>query len=284
MAKERFTYAGFAAFLFLGGFLPALALAAEPNSSAAQPTQATSTEKNLELLDLETRKKILQNVFDMSLSELKNIREKLEKLQLDDPWKEPRENLLKQIPEFESFYKVQTEKLNAENAGIEDIKAQAKEIKTWRQETFSPFLKQASNLLLIFEEESILKTARARLDKISGDITKLEKQSFPKIEPLKTMLSQAQGRLMLAEELHSNAKNLLLKALTIPKTEEEIVATSTPQDLAAAESSAPISAAEEKKPAEKEMEIQDLIQDLIKNSFEDLKATYEIFIKMNKSL
>lgn len=253
-----------------------LAQAAEPQAGE----QTTSTAKNLESLDLEARKKVLENVFNISQTELKTIKEKLEKLELGDDWKEPRENLLKRIPEFEAFYKTQAEKLAAENLTLDDIKNQAKEIKTWRQETFSPFLKESSSMLLIFEEEALLKIAHSRLDKISEDISKLEKQSFPKIESLKTMFSQAKDALSISEELHSNAKNLLYKALTISKSENE-TATTTEEELSPA-LEAPALQEGAEKPGEKKIEIQDLIQDLIKKSFEELKSTYETFIKMSK--
>ncbi|MBI5401311.1 hypothetical protein HZB05_00565 [Candidatus Wolfebacteria bacterium] len=232
---------------------------------------ALAKEKNTEKsLDLDARKNILNKIIDTAQSEINGLKEKLNDFDLNEDWQKIRNEFLNNLSDLQSYYQTLEEKISGEIT-IEDVKIMAKELKNWREKNYTFELKKITNMILIFETENILKIAGGRMDKISADVKKLAKQNIIKTDVLKIYLSQAEKHLENAEGYKKDAKDLYFKTMNnIFGITEQQEATSTEKET--------IIKKEDVK------EIQDSIRNLIKESITELRATYDIFFKMNDKI
>ena len=230
-------------------------------------TALAKGEKTEESLDLETRKKILTKIIDTAQSEINGLKEKLNSFDVNEDWQKIRDEFLNNLSNLQSYYQTLEEKFSGEIT-IEDIKIMAKELKDRREKNYTSELKKITNMILIFETEDILKIVNGRMNKISADVKKLAKQNLIKTDVLKIYLSQAEKHLKNAEGYKKDAKDLYFKTIDgILGITEQQEATSTEKETIIKK--------------EDMTEIQDSIRNLIKESIMELRATYDIFFKMN---
>jgi len=216
---------------------------------------------------LESKKESLADALTASYDELNELKNEIESIKVNEPWDKIKTNLLNQADKIKDYYDSSSEKLSSENIDQDSIKNLAKELKYFREGVFNEYYKNSINFILIFEEADLLKIADSRLDKISSDLARLEKQSISKIKVLKTLYNEAEKHLKLAHDLNDNAKTIFYNYLN-PVESDEINPETTSQQT-------------------KENQISDpqaLIRNLSHKSLGELKTTYDIFVKMSKTL
>lgn len=222
-----------------------------------------STEK-LELADLETRKSLLQEILQSSLLEINNLKDILNKIEVNtEDWQSIKDNYLRTLNEFEDYYKNLENKLSDEAIAVKETKTIAAELKDWREQIYSPQLKSIMNMALIFQNEKLLKTVFSRLEKISADIKKLNKQNLIKTDVLIKSFNQAENLLKEAQTKNEKAKILFLEAILITENKNQ-------------ETKNPVN-----EPEKKELDRQEAVRETIKESLKNIKAAYEIFFQMN---
>lgn len=226
--------------------------------------KAFAQEEKNNPIDLETRIKILNNVIDTAQTETESLKTKLNSLNLTEQWLDIKNEFIKDIDELKTYYSEFKTKINEKDLTLDNVKILAKELKEQREQNYTSELKKITNMILIFEDENLLKIVRSRLDKISADIKKLDRQNIIKTNTLKTQLNQANKLYKNAEKLKEDAKNLFSKAVdqTIAVEKE-------------------IDSEQKTKPQE---EIQNSVRGLITESIKEIKAIYDTFFQMNEKM
>lgn len=273
-------------FIFTLAIIPSFFKTQSAKAGVIDTVLAKDTSNLPAVLDLETRKKILNKVFETTQSEINGLEKKLNDLNLSDNLEKINESFLNDLSGFKSYNKSLSEKANSDEISLEEIKSMAKEIKDWRETTYTPKLKEITNMTFIFDEENLLKIAQERIEKISGDIKKLSRQNYINTEKLKTLLSKAEKALQAAKDNQNEAKNLFLKSFeSLVKTEknassteqQEIIST---MSIIAEQPKEAVSEVEEETPAE----IQESVRNSLKDSLKNIKGTYDIFFQMNSEI
>gem|GEM_PF-6773499 len=233
----------------------------QQNSSLNAPTTTVSA--------LESKKEALSDALTASYDELNELKSEVESIKVEgDQWDKIKIDILNQADKIKEYYDRAGEKLVSENINQDTIKGLAKELKYFREGFVNEYYKNSINFILIFEEADLLKIADSRLNKISSDLARLEKQSVSKVRPLKTLYNEAGKHLKLAHDLNDNAKTLFYNYLN-PLEKKEI----KPDELD-----------QEKEQTKKLSDSQTLVRSISQKSLDELKATYDIFINMSKSL
>ncbi len=227
-----------------------------PSSTASTTTTVSA---------LESKKESLTDALTASYDELNELKSEVKSIKVSDQWDKIKTNLLNQTDKIKDYYDSSSEKLVSENINQDSIKSLAKELKSFREGVFSEYYKNAINFILIFEEADLLKIADSRLDKISSDIARLEKQSVSKAKTLKAFYSDADKHLKLAHNLNDSAKTLFYNYLN-PVKPGEINPETTIQEK------------------ENQPDPQTLTRSISQRSLDEIRATYDIFINMSKSL
>ncbi len=244
-----------------------VSFAKTPEENANSPESVLAKETKTTPSEIEVRKQILKEILDLSLSEIKNLKESLEKLDLtSSEWKEVKEKLLEALGRSEDHYKEIQGNLEKNDYNLDEIKAIAKGLKEWRGNIYTPQLNAIINMLLIFQNDDLLKTTRSRLNKIENDIKKISKQNYIKTEGLKIYFDQAAQTLKDARDANEKAKAIFL--------EIEKVDNDKGQNLGAKISQTQNNDAEQTKNHE-------TIRKLLIDSLKNIKNTYEIFFQMN---
>lgn len=241
----------------------------EETSNSSESVLAKQTETAPS--GLEVRKQILKEILDLSLSETKNLKESLEKLDLtSSEWKEIKEKLLEALGQSDDHYKEIQGNLEKNDYNLDESKAIAKNLKEWRENIYTPQLNAIINMLLIFQNEDLLKITQSRLDKIENDIKKINKQNYIKTESLKIYLDQATQTLKDAKDANEKAKVIFLE---IERVENE-------KDSSKGQNFGIETSQTQNNNAEKEKNHEN-VQKLLIDSLKNIKNTYEIFFQMN---
>ncbi len=227
------------------------------------PSSTASTTSTVSALN--SKKESLTDALTASYDELNELKSEVESIKVSDQWDKIKTNLLNQTDKIKDYYDSSSEKLLSENINQDSIKSLAKELKSFREGVFSEYYKNAINFILIFEEADLLKIADSRLDKISSDIARLEKQSVSKAKTLKAFYNDADKHLKLAHNLNDGAKTLFYNYLNPVKPSE----------------TNPETTIQEK---ENQPDPQTLTRSISQRSLDELRATYDIFINMSKTL
>ena len=227
-----------------------------PSSTASTTTTVSA---------LESKKESLTDALTASYDELNELKSEVKSIKVSDQWDKIKTNLLNQTDKIKDYYDSSSEKLVSENINQDSIKSLAKELKSFREGVFSEYYKNAINFILIFEEADLLKIADSRLDKISSDIARLEKQSVSKTKTLKALYNDANKHLKLAHNLNDSAKTLFYNYLNPVKPSE----------------TNPETTIQEK---ENQPDPQTLTRSISQRSLDEIRATYDNFINMTKTL
>ena len=231
------------------------------------PSSTASTTTTVSVL--ESKKESLADALTASHDELNELKSEVESIKVSDKWNKIKTDLLNQTDKIKDYYDSSSEKLASENINQDSIKGLAKELKSFREGVFSEYYKNAINFILIFEEADLLKIADSRLNKISSDIARLEKQSVSKAKTLKILYNNADKHLKLAHNLNDSAKTLFYNYLNPVKPEETNTGTINQ---------------EKEVQKENQPDPQTLTRSISQRSLDELRATYDIFINMSKTL
>ncbi len=227
-------------------------------------------------LDIESRKQILRDVLETSQTEISDLKSKLTNLKLDNSdWGSLRDNLINKLSDFQDHYNNIQDEINSTSSPltIDDVKSLARDLKDWRENTYSPELDKITSMILIFKSNDILNITQSRIDKISSDIEKLDKQHIIKTDSLKDYLSQASKHLQNAKTIIEKSKKLYFESMTVSNFQDnQDNATTTDTTAQSADT------------ANKQTDVQGMIRNMTKDSLKELKATYEIFFQMNDAI
>ena len=246
--------------------LPSLVNTAIAKEESVRHTQDATPE-----LTIEQRKDILAEIITASQSEVKNLQEKLTILDLDEDWSLARKQFLTRLATSSAYYSSLEDRLTRETVTLDEVKSIAKELRDWRETVYTPELKVAGNMLLIYQTDDVRRIVQARNEKIANDIKKLDRQKLVNTDTLKKYLGQADKSIKNAAVLNTKAKELYfiepiepLQSRTLHQ--EALTEVITPTDAVI---------------AEEPIDTQDQVRELSKEALKELKSAYELFFKMN---
>ncbi|MBI1960908.1 MAG: hypothetical protein HYS43_01385 [Candidatus Liptonbacteria bacterium] len=144
---------------------------------------------------------LLHEIVACSLDALDGMEKKLTALKgLSESEETHRTRFLKDIAAYRAYYE---ETAKTGDAAVQpNVKAVAQEILKWRQETYNPGTERIVNFVFLIEERNVIKTARARLDKIAAALKKVDLIQHASIRKL---LEEARSKIVAAEALHVKA-------------------------------------------------------------------------------
>ena len=224
--------------------------------------------------ELEARLNIVKDVLKLSTDEIAKLQERLKRLPLFDD--KSREKILKteyqkSLDDFSIYYADVSKKLDNVKTN-DDAKELAEDLKNYRDTTYNPEIKKIANFTILFYAADIVKTGKARLNKISEDISRLEKLGYLKTGVFADKLKKAKTLLDDADKLQQEAAAIIL---AVPKEADETVATVTEQATGATNTTT-----DEIKIVEEPKDPGDLTSQSLKN----VKDTYDIFLQIGKDL
>ncbi|OGY60923.1 MAG: hypothetical protein A3F99_01690 [Candidatus Colwellbacteria bacterium RIFCSPLOWO2_12_FULL_43_11] len=243
----------------------------------------TLTEEEKLVKEFNGRKNILTEVITLSLDEIIKLKDKLKALgEFEDQSDEKllQDKFNSSLDGYDAYYKDQTKKLETLTT-IDEAKSLAQSIKDYRENTYNPEVQSAVDFILVFYNDDVLKTANSRLDKMSGDINKLEKLGYLKAGTFSAKLKEARETLADANDMNKRAKEAILAtAPREPKaetTEGDGLETKT-EEVTQPESTIPSNE------GDAEVEVIPTPGELITGSLNKVKGTYEIFLQIGKDL
>ncbi|MFB6212603.1 MAG: hypothetical protein ABEI53_02185 [Candidatus Magasanikbacteria bacterium] len=193
-------------------------------------------------LSLGLRIKTLKNVIELSKSEAKNLKISLLALNLKNKkiikWRNDTISKLEEAIEyFNKKKKFIDKKENQLDLG--EVKGLAKEIKKWRQDYYDDLRREVQNLLMIKQEEKIVKTAQKRWSKVKQDVKLLERAGYDSPK-LNKFLKKSKKFINKGVEQKKKAMELFLEKI------EEKTSTSTPSHRSTSTTSSTKPSTEEK--------------------------------------
>lgn len=192
----------------------------------------------------------LQKALDLSLKKVDSLRVKLNDLKFpeDSREEELRLTYLKDLNAYAQYYNGADKKLSQLET-LDEIKDLARNVKEYRDTTYSPGGERVVRFILVFYNEEVLGIANDRYNKIEADIRKLEELEFIK----KGVFNERMG----------NAKDLLAEAADLQRQAKEMALNSSSGILVKGK---PVS-----------------VKDLLEKSLNNIKSVYGIFLDLNQA-
>lgn len=251
--------ATFARLIFMLG-IPALLIGAlvviSPSASAEVPSSTLITaDTNAELAPEEKLAKAkddLTKALDLSLKKVDSLKGRLNELNFPALSREEglKGDALRDLDEYAAYYKKTKTSLEKEET-LDGVKDLAKEVKEYRDTTYTPGVEKIIRFILVFYNEEVLGVTNDRLGKIEADVKKLDKLGVIKEGDFRGKLDEAIGLLKEAANLQGDAKKIILG--TASSTDSEM----------------------EKKLSTKGM---------IEKSLNNVKTVYDIFLELNQNV
>jgi len=221
--------------------------------------------KDEENESLAFRIKTFKQVIELAIVEAKELKIKILSLdKLNDKelnWqKEQIEKLNAVIEFYENEQKILSEQ---ELITLEWIKNEAQNFKEWRENNYLPLAEEITNFLLIQQQQKAIETAQERLKKINRDLQLLKKGEFKNIKLLSDLFTKAE--ITLNESIKLNKKAITVFWENQKENQKKLIITNTTTTSSSTTLSPPL-----------------FIRDLVKESLNKIKETYQIFIEMSK--
>jgi len=221
--------------------------------------------KDEENESLAFRIKTFKQVIELAIVEAKELKIKILSLdKLNDKelnWqKEQIEKLNAVIEFYENEQKILSEQ---ELITLEWIKNEAQNFKEWRENNYLPLAEEITNFLLIQQQQKAIETAQERLKKINRDLQLLKKGEFKNIKLLSDLFTKAE--ITLNESIKLNKKAITVFWENQKENQKKLIITNTTTTSSSTVLSPPL-----------------FIRDLVKESLNKIKETYQIFIEMSK--
>jgi len=267
-------------------------------SSNLNPEEKEKQELNLRL-------DIFTKILDLSIKETKDVVSQLKALNnLEKDASPLQDQFTEEFEEFLKFYEEQRKILEkSEEIDLAKIKEMAQFFKDWRKNIYLPKFRTANNFLLIYQQKSALEMAESRFKKIFLDVEKLKKINFKGADGLKKLLDSAANSLKEARSFRQEAENefwlietpILIASSTASSTLIEDNSSSTASNATFTEpeittlveenaSSTATSASVAATSTIPLIPIEDQflsIKNLVGESLNKIKETYQIFIEMS---
>lgn len=157
--------------------------------------------------ELLARKGLLSSSIDCAKLDVDSLKESLEKSP-ENVSGNLRDNLLSSLDEASKYY--DQKKAMLDELGVQGIKDVAKEIYTWRENSFSVLAKRIKNYLVWQENQDIFTKTEDRLKQINGLISSLKMLDDSTIQDI---LHKASVNLLNAKEENEKAKSNLERNL-----------------------------------------------------------------------
>jgi hypothetical protein len=247
------------------------------NSSTNTQTNQNILQKTLKTIEdlvsikdeenesLAFRIKTFKQVIELAIVEAKELKIKILSLdKLNDKelnWqKEQIEKLNAVIEFYENEQKILSEQ---ELITLEWIKNEAQNFKEWRENNYLPLTEEITNFLLIQQQQKAIETAQERLKKINRDLQLLKKGEFKNTKLLSDLFTKAEITLNESVKLNKKAINVFWE--NQKENQKKLIITNTTTTSSSTALSPPL-----------------FIRDLVKESLNKIKETYQIFIEMSK--
>ncbi len=179
-------------------------------------------------IEVEARKTALNKILELSIEEVKNLKDKLE--QFDDFSSEEigllNQNHINALSDYESYYESIRQQVN-QNIGLSEVVDLARKLKSWRENNYHKKINKIASFVLVFQNQETLKTAENRLNKILRDskaIKSLVKTT--KWGEVDKLLEVAEKLIKEAKKINNDAQNFSLDLETeslIKKATQNII-------------------------------------------------------------
>lgn len=150
--------------------------------TAAQITQITAIQNDPTLSysqelqqELTLRKKLVTETITCAQQEVKTYQATLQAIPVDSASQDLQAQFLGKLNDANNFYTIQLTQLSGSGiAGTQNI---AKNVLTWRQDTFALLEEQINNVILWTQNQALFDTAQTRMDQTSRAVSFLEAAS-----------------------------------------------------------------------------------------------------------
>ncbi len=214
--------------------------------------------------EITLQKEALSKVFDLSILEIGELKEKLQALELENEEQEvTRDRILTMLEKNEGYCLELKQKLDNGELTLKDLKGITKDFQQWRKIVYGKNITLVLNFILVFSERSALTIADKRLEKITNDLNKLDNAKLITKYNLQGLLSTSIQHLTQAHLLNKKAQVLLISSAstTLANLEQELLTiySQENQDV----------------PGTNE------IRSLVKQALEEIKAAYKNFFTIS---
>ncbi|OGZ52739.1 MAG: hypothetical protein A3B25_00900 [Candidatus Ryanbacteria bacterium RIFCSPLOWO2_01_FULL_48_26] len=121
--------------------------------------------------ELAARKELISIVVGCAIEEAATLKARIDTSDNTET-KDTRAKISNLLGNAAEYYKLQLEKVP--DLGIEGSRYFSKDLLVWRQGNYAPIAKTASNFIVWSENQNLFRTAKNRLDQISGAVTILK--------------------------------------------------------------------------------------------------------------
>ncbi len=250
-------------------------------ATTASAELATLTGSNKD--DFISKQNAFYKVMDLADAELKNLNKNLDQISVEDnsDYARIKTMLLEKISDFRNYNQEIRVKISEAN-NVDDLKNLAIKFKNWREKYYAPETEIIIDFSLVLKEKDIFATATERFEKIKKDVEKLTNLKLEQTQQFNSLLDSAKNYLNLTNESIEKAEKTLYDYLSSQLS----IATST-ESIENTDSST-ISSTENIKISTSSLSTINnpqfdsaAFQGFIKDGFENIKAVYEIFLKMS---
>ena len=195
-------------------------------------------------------KEDLVMALDLSLKKVESLKSRLNELNFPEDSREQalKNEALSDLDTYAEYYLNAKENLDKKES-LDEVKDLAKEIKEYRDITYTSGVEKIVGFILVFYNEEVLGVANDRFSKIGADIKKLDKLGVVSEGDFQEKLDEVSNLLKEAADLQGGAKKIILATSTDPGKSKEPSA-----------------------------------KDMIEKSLNNVKAVYGIFLELNQSV
>src|SRR3989338_7062184 len=145
----------------------------------AEKVGAIEDAKNSSLKEeLVARKEALSKIFDLTLLEDGDLKKKLNSFKnLTEPQSKLKDSLIEGMEENQNIY-LEIQKRLLEADSVEKVKQLAIDFKNWRNLVYNPKIEKIVSFNLVFQGKNIIAIAQNRLDKIQGELEKINSEDL----------------------------------------------------------------------------------------------------------
>lgn len=216
--------------------------------------------------ELEVRKEALSKIFDLTLLEDKDLKNRLLALKdLNEKQKRIQAALVGLLSENENAYQEMRQRLEGADS-LKAVKQLAADFKIWRHNVYNPKVEKILSFTLIFQQKKTLAIANDRLKKIKSDLARLEDAKIIQEEDTASLLKKAVAALQKAGDLNNQAEVLVAAILY----EEFFPSAPDPSQK------------EIDNPEEIKLGSAKSVKNLVEESLKEIRTAYRLFIDIGK--
>ena len=226
--SKKFQMVIFASLMFSGLFLAWKPIYAEENLKSALKeavkkaeeiseikNNGSLSEKDREEKELAVRKEALNTIFNLTILENNDLKNKLESLKnLNEKQEKTRSFLLQSLKENENSFEEMGNRLR-EAGTQEEVKQLAADFKNWRNLAYNPKTEKITAFNLVFQGKNIIAVANSRLNKIWEDLNEINGADF---EWVGSLLDKAELKIKKSEDLNLSAEKLIIQEINKDKS------------------------------------------------------------------